>query len=82
MDFRTLTVLKKEAGFVTDRSLSENFYVITQHRCAVLLNKDTFARDFTCTPIQVLFSLTCSSWAVEGMVVTGKEEYLRRLQTT
>ena len=27
--------------------------VITQHHCAVLLNKDTFARDFSCTPIHV-----------------------------
>ena len=61
-DLGTLTVLKKEAGFVTDRSLAENFYVITQSRSAVLL-KDTFARDFTCTPIQVPCSLTCSSWA-------------------
>ena len=46
--------------------------MITQHRCAVLLNKDTLERDYTCTPIQVLCSLTYSSWAVEGMVVTGK----------
>ena len=32
MDLGTLTILKKEAGFVTDRSLAENVYVITQHR--------------------------------------------------
>ena len=31
-DVGTLSVLKKEAGFVTDRSLAENVYVITQHR--------------------------------------------------
>ena len=36
------------------------------------LNKDTFARDFSCTPIHVPCSLRHSSWAVEGMVVTGK----------
>ena len=73
-DLGTISVFKMEAGIVTDRSLAENFYVITQHHCAVLLNKDTFARDFTCTPIQDPRSLTYSSWAVEGMVVTGKEE--------
>ena len=55
--------------------------VIIQHHCAVLLNKDTFARDFSCTPIQVPCWLTYSSWAVEDMVVTGEEAYLRRLQT-
>ena len=53
-------------------SLAEKFHVITQHRCAVLLNKDTFTRDFSCTPIQDPCSLRYSSWAVEGMVVTGK----------
>ena len=53
-------------------SLAENFYVIAQHRCAVLLNKDIFARHFSCTPIQVPCQLRYSSWAVEGMVVTGK----------
>ena len=31
-DLGTSSVLKKEAGFVTDRSLAENVYVITQHR--------------------------------------------------
>ena len=61
-----------ESGFVTDSSLAENFHVITQHHCAVLLNKDTFTRDFSCTPIRVPCSLRQSTWAVEGMVVTGK----------
>ena len=60
------------SGSVTDNSLAENFRVITQHHRAVLLNKDTFARDVSCTPIQVSCSLRFSSWAVEGMVVTGK----------
>ena len=46
--------------------------MITQQHCAVILNKDTFARDFSCTPIQVPCSLRYLSWAVEGMVVTGK----------
>ena len=64
--------VQEGAGFVTDSSLAENFYVITQHHCAVLLKKDTFARDFTCTLIQVPCSLMCCSWAVEGMAVTGK----------
>ena len=58
--------VQEGAGFVTDRSLAENFY------CAVLLNKDTFERGHTCAPIQVPCSLRYSSWAVEGMVVTGK----------
>ena len=42
-----------------------------QH-CAVPLNKDTFARDFTCTPIQVPCSFRYPLWAFEGMVVIGK----------
>ena len=46
--------------------------MITQHHCAVLLNNDTFTRDFPCTPIHVVCSPRYSSWAVEGMVVTGK----------
>ena len=58
--------VQEGAGFVTDSSLAENFYVIIQHLCAVLFNKDTLARDFTCTPIQVLCSLRYSSWAVDG----------------
>ena len=64
--------VQEGAGFVTDSSLAESFDVITQFHCAVLLKKDIFARDCTCTPIQVLCSLRYSSWAVEGMVVTGK----------
>ena len=50
----------------------ENFHVITQHHRVVLLNKDTFARDYSCTAIQVPCSLRCSSWAIKGMVVTRK----------
>ena len=64
-------IVQEGSGFVTDSSLEENFQAITQHHCAVLLNKDTFAREFTCTPIQVPCSLRLSSWAVEDMVVTG-----------
>ena len=41
------------SGCVTDSSLAENFYVATQHFCTVLFNKDTFKRDFSCTPFQV-----------------------------
>ena len=37
--------VQEGSGFVTDSSLAENFYVITQHHCAVLLNKDIFARE-------------------------------------
>ena len=61
--------IQEGPGFVTDSSL---FHVITQHHCAVLLNKDTFTRGFSSTPIQVPCSLRYSSWAVEGMVVTDK----------
>ena len=64
--------VQEGSGFLTDSSLAENFHAITQHHRAVLLNKDTFPRDFSCTPIQVACSLRCSSWAVEAMVVTGK----------
>ena len=31
--------VQEGSGFVTDSSLAENFYVITQHHCAVLLNQ-------------------------------------------
>ena len=45
--------VQEGAGFVTDSSLAENFYVITQYHCVVLSNKDTFTRDFSCTPVHV-----------------------------
>ena len=61
--------VQEGAGFVTNRSLAENFHVITQHHCAAVLNKDTFAPDFTCTPIQIPCSLRYSSWAAQSMCV-------------
>ena len=64
--------VQEGSRFVTDRSLAENFHVITEHHCVALLNKDTFTRDFTCSHIHVPCSLRCSTWVVEGMVVTGK----------
>ena len=64
--------VQEGSGSVTDSSLAENFHAITHDHCAVLLNNDTFARDFSCAPIQVPCSLRYSSGAVEGMVVTGK----------
>ena len=67
-----MVCVQEGSDFVTDRSLAENFHVITEHPCVVLLNKDTFTRDFTSTPIHVPCSLRYSKWAVEGMVVTGK----------
>ena len=48
--------------FVTESSLAENFYVITQHHCAVLLNKGTFTRDFPCMPRYVSCSPRYSSF--------------------
>ena len=64
--------VQEVSGFVTDSSLQENFYVVTQHHCAVLSNKDTFEYDISCTPFQALCSLRYASWAVEGMAVTDK----------
>ena len=34
--------VQEGSGFVTDSSLQENFYVVTRHHSAVLLNEDTF----------------------------------------
>ena len=40
-------VLRPEgSSFITNNSLTERFYAPTHYHCAVLLNKDTFARDF------------------------------------
>ena len=39
---RHAVCVQEGAGFVSFRSLTENFHVITTHHCAVLLNKDTF----------------------------------------
>ena len=63
--------VQKGSCFVTDSSLAENFHIITQHHYTILLNKDTFTHDFTCASIHVSCSLRSSTWAFEGMVVTG-----------
>ena len=55
--------VQEEAGFVTGRSLAKNFYVITQHHCAVHFDKDTSESDLTCTPIQVHCAHRYFSWA-------------------
>ena len=60
------------SGFVTDSSLQENFYVVTRHHSAVLLNEDTFKYDISCTPILIPCSLRYETWAVEGMAVTRR----------
>ena len=60
--------IQEEVGFANDAPLAENFHVVTQHQCAVLLNKDTSARDVTCSPIQIPYSLRYSSWSVEDMI--------------
>ena len=57
------------SGFCNDESLEENFYVVTQHGSAVLLNEDTFEPNSSCVPVIIL---RCATWAVEGMVVAGK----------
>ena len=41
----------------TPVALAENFYVVTQHNCTVLLNKDTFEPRYSCTPEELLFVL-------------------------
>ena len=64
--------IQKGGGFTADRTLSDNFHVAVAHHCAVLLNQDTFEDDYTCTPIQVPCNHRNSSWALEGMVVSGK----------
>ena len=61
---RHVVCVQEGAGFVTDSSLAENFHVITQHHCAVLLNKDTSKHGHTCTPIQVPSAHKYSSWAI------------------
>ena len=58
--------VQEEAGWVTDRSLAENFYVITKHHCAVLIHKETFETGYTCTPIQVPCAHRYYSWALSS----------------
>ena len=53
--------ISESAGFVTGSSFAENVHVATQHHCAVPLDNDTFARDFTCTSIHVPCSRRFSS---------------------
>ena len=60
------------ADFCHDKSLQDNFCVVTQHNCAVVLNKNIFAPRFSCVPLFVHCELKYSTWAVEGMVATGK----------
>ena len=64
--------IQEGVGFTADRTLSDNFHVAVARHCAVLLNKDTFEDDYTCTPIQVPCNQRYSSWALDGMVVSGK----------
>ena len=64
--------VQEGCGFVTDSSLQEKFHAVTQHHCAVLLNKDTFEYDTSCTPCLIPCSLRHASWALEGMAVTSK----------
>ena len=67
-----IVCVQEGSGFVIDNTMQVNFYVVTQHSCAVLLNKDTFEYNISCTPFQVPCSLRCASWAVQGMAVTGE----------
>ena len=67
-----IVCVQEGSGFVTDNKMQVNFYVVTQHPCAVLLNKDTFVYDISCTPFQVPCSLRYSAWAVQGMAATDE----------
>ena len=60
------------ADFCHDKSLQDNFCVVTQHNCAVVPNKNIFEPRFSCVPLFVHCELKYSTWAVEGMVATGK----------
>ena len=53
--------ISESAGFVTGSSYAEKVHVATEHHCAVPLDNDTFARDFTCTSIHVPCSRRYSS---------------------
>ena len=61
---RHVECVQEAVGFVSNRSLAENFHVITKH--AVLLIKDTFDSGHTCTPIQVPSTHRYSSLAEHG----------------
>ena len=65
------SVCRKAPAFCNDKCLQDNFYVVTLHGCAVLLNKDTFEPNYSCVPIFIPCKLRYASWAVEGTVVTG-----------
>ena len=71
---RGMLIAFKRVWFGHQQFFAENVHVITEHHRAVLFNKDAFARDFSFTPVQVPCSLSYSSWAVEGMVVTSSPE--------
>ena len=70
--FGCIICIQEGAGFVSTSVLAESFYIAMQHHCAVLFNMDTFAQDFSCTPLQVPLTHRYATSAVEGMVVTGK----------
>ena len=67
-----IVCVQEGSGFVTDNTMQVNFYVVTQHPCAVLLNKDTFKYDISCTLFQVPCSLRYAAWAVQGVAVTDE----------
>ena len=61
-----------QGGAGHDKSLQDNLCIVTQHNCAVVFNKNIFAPRYTCVPLFVRSELKYSTWAVEGMVATGK----------
>ena len=64
--------IQEGAVFVIGGSLEHNFYIANQHHFAGTSTRDTFTRDFSCFLLQVPCTHSYASWAVEGMVVTGK----------
>ena len=58
--------------FANHATLRHRFHVVTAHHCAVLLNKDTFERDFTTNSIMVHAKKKSAECASEGVVVNGR----------
>ena len=72
MALGTWSVCRKAWGSATTSLWRRTSTWFTQHGCVVLLNKDTFEPNYSCLPLFIPCKLRYATWAVEGMVVTGK----------
>ena len=61
-----MVCVQEGSGFCNDQSLAENFYVVTQHGCAVLLSKDTFEPNFSCVLLFIPCKLSNATWGRRG----------------